>query len=84
VKSDLQTVVMCPGNGWKRIAGAVYERNDGLRLHMLGCCRLPSSKSVVGYDAENYYLQNKLIAINGGNRKRGLMAWAATLAVEPS
>ena len=73
-----------PGSGWKRVGGAVYTRADGLRLHLLGFCKAPGASNVYGNSAEAYYLQNKLIKINGGNRKRGMMAWAATVANNPN
>ena len=73
-------IALRPGVGWKRVTGAVYTRADGLKLHLLGFCKLPGASNVHGDSAEAYYLQNKLIKINGGSRKRGLMAWAATVA----
>lgn len=78
--NEVQRVVIRPGAGWRRLSGAVYERDDGLRMHMLGYCRLPGSDSVIGDDFKNYRMQNRLIDINGGNKKRGLMAWANALA----
>lgn len=80
VLSRAGRAVMRPGRGWKRVAGAVYDRDDGLRLHMLGLCRLPGETGPRGNSADDYYLQERLIKINGGNRKRGMMAWAATVA----
>lgn len=78
--SPVQPVVMRPGPGWKRLSGAVYERNDGLRMHMLGLVRLPSGKLIDQFAPTQYQQVDKLVMINGGNRKRGLMAWAASLA----
>lgn len=73
-------LVMRPGAGWKRVAGAVYDHESGIRMHTLGMCRLQNGVIVSDGDAEHYYLQHKMIRINGGNRKRGLMAWARSLA----
>lgn len=66
-----------PGNGWKRIGGAVYERCDGLRIHMLGLVKLPNGTLID--ESSHYQHAANIIKINGGNRKRGLMAWASEL-----
>jgi hypothetical protein len=71
---------MRPGHGWKHLSGSVYERIDGLRMHMGGMCRLLNGDKVSASSWDQYSLVYSLIEINGGNRKRGLMAWAAALA----
>jgi len=72
-----------PSPGWKRIAGAVYERTDGLRLHTLGrICRLTNGQLISDEKSPEYYSQGRYIAINGGNQKRGLMAWARSKQLE--
>lgn len=68
--------VYVPGNGWRHLNGPVYERNDGLRLHLSGVCRTPSGEFITGMSFEEHANITRLIAINGGNRKRGLMVWA--------
>lgn len=70
-----ERVVMRPGNGWKHLAGAVYERHDGLRVHLYGICKLSNGEFVHNEQA----LLQRLTRINGGNTKRGAMAWANTL-----
>jgi len=67
-----------PGQGWTHIGGAVYEIN-GTRLHINGLARLPSGQFVSAERWPAYQEARKFIRMNGGNRKRGLMAWAKTL-----
>ena len=75
----LSKIVKRPGAGWKRIAGAVFDHDSGVRLHVLGLCKLPNGRLVTDGDYDQYLLQQKLIKINGGNRRRGMMAWALTV-----
>jgi len=70
-----------PGPGWRKLSGGVYER-DNLRVHMLGVCRLPGGKIISGMAVPEYYTLSHMVRINGDNRKRGLMAWAARLDVQ--
>jgi len=69
-----------PGPGWKHLAGPVWEHDNGVRIHLLGLVRLPSGGfvSAAGGLAESLDF-SKYMRINGGNRKRGLMAWANSL-----
>jgi len=60
-----------PGPGWAHLAGPVYENKDGTRIHMIGLCRLPD-----GTFFNSWWDYSRYINIAGGNRKRGLMAWA--------
>lgn len=60
-----------PGPGWRHLAGSVYEYKTGVRIHLLGAVRL----SRWGFFSANREAR-RMIRINGGNRKRGLMAWA--------
>ena len=64
-----------PGPGWKHLAGAVYENATGTRIHLHGLCRLPDGTFF--NDAMEFM---RYIRIAGGNRKRGLMAWATKKA----
>ena len=68
-----------PGPGWRHLAGPVWER-DGVRVHMGGLVYLPNgdwlSERSLGNDFQQVGL---LIRINGGNRKRGLLAWGRLL-----
>jgi hypothetical protein len=65
-----------PGNGWRHLAGPVWEHTNGSRVHVMGLVKLPDGSFL----SANVYPQcneaARLIRINGGNRKRGLMAWA--------
>ena len=65
-----------PGPGWRYVSGPVYERADGVRVHMLGVVWLPGEPLISGNHWPEYKEMCRMIAINGGNRKRGLMAWA--------
>ena len=63
-----------PGDGWKLVAPPVYENSQGVRIHLLGLCRL-ADHTFVNADLEAM----RFIRVNGGNRRRGLMAWAKSL-----
>ena len=70
-----------PGRGWSHAGGAVFDHVDGIRIHVSGMCRLPPDGEVVkGTDLPEIQMMNWFIRINGGNRKRGVMAWARNLA----
>ena len=70
-----------PGNGWRAIGSCVWENKDGTRVHMLGLIRLNNGV----YFKANQWLDSieahRMIKINGGNRRRGLLAWAARLSI---
>jgi len=69
-----------PGPGWKHLAGAVWEHCNGVRIHLGGTAQLPNGDFVFAYGGiEDSLDSRKYIKINGGNRKRGLMAWANSL-----
>jgi len=68
-----------PGKGWHAIGSGVYEFNGGLRIHLLGQCRLSNGTHISGNCYPDCIEMSKMIAINGGNRKRGIMTWARTL-----
>lgn len=70
--------VMRPGNGWKHIFGPVYEHKSGARIHMLGYVRLPNGEYLSDTKFPESQYAARFIRINGGNKKRGLMAWAMT------
>jgi len=72
--------IMRPGKGWRKTDGAVFERLDGLRVHMLGLVRLPDGRKVSGSVWPESLKLHRFICINGGNRKRGVMAWANDVA----
>ena len=60
---------------WKKLSNSVFEMTDGRRLHMFGTCRLPDGRIVSAQYSDTW----RFIKISGGNRKRGLMAWAQSL-----
>ena len=68
--------VMRPGAGWKHIAGAVYEHANGTRVHLLGMIKLPSGEWISANKWPESKTADRFVKMNGGNWKRGLMAWA--------
>ncbi len=78
-----QRLVMRPGPGWKYLAAGVWEHCSGARISMGGVVRLPDKKTYRYLNTlEAGRLGRQLIRINGGNRKRGMMAWARNLVGE--
>ena len=76
----VERLVMRPGAGLKHLAGPVWEHVSGARIHMMGMIRLPDKTRLFLTNWRESELGRKLIRINGGNKKRGLMAWAVNLA----
>ena len=74
-RAPVERRVMRPGNGWRHLAGTVYERNDGLRVHLGGLIRFPDGQYLSGNTWPESREMHLAIRING-NRKRGIMAWA--------
>lgn len=70
---------MRPGSGWNRLSGPVWEHISGARIHLLGTIKLPDGTYLYVNNWKEGVLGRLLIQINGGNKKRGLMAWAANL-----
>jgi len=72
-----------PGKGWKYLASGVWEHVSGLRISVSGrICRLPDKTIFPGRGSwwwDSYFEQSKFIRVAGGNKKRGLMAWARNL-----
>ena len=78
--SVVERIVMRPGSGWKHLKGAVWQHITGTRIHVGGIARLPDN-TIVSVDTPPERIEvNRMIRINGGNRKRGMMAWALNLA----
>lgn len=65
--------------GWKHLNGSVYEHRDGTRVHLLGLCRLPNGTYVTNSWPESQRW-DRFVRINGGNVRRGAMAWARDVA----
>lgn len=73
-------LVMRPGPGWKYLASCVWEHTSQARIHIGGgMIRLPDKTHLTINHWTDGKLGRRLIKINGGNRKRGLMAWAVNL-----
>jgi len=75
----LQALVLRPGSGWKQLGGAVWEHKTGIRIHWSGdLVRLPGGvpENVAHFDGYGNSGLRMLVKINGGNKKRGMMAWA--------
>jgi len=78
-KRPLDRLVMRPGPGWKHLAGPVWEHTTGTRIHTMGLVRLPDKTHIWINHFDAGKLGRWLVRANGGNRKRGLMAWAMNL-----
>lgn len=72
----VESVVMRPGPGWSHMGGAVYQHATGIRIHVYGLCGFPGGHLSNGNQWPESQELDRLIRINGGNRKRGVMAWA--------
>jgi hypothetical protein len=81
-RDPVERQYICPGPGWRHLAGAVYEHNNGTRMHMLGLVRLPSGEFLNASKWPDCHDAARMIRINGGNRRRGLMAWAMAYNTE--
>ncbi|MCP4339847.1 MAG: hypothetical protein GY799_13390 [Desulfobulbaceae bacterium] len=71
-----------PGPGWEQqTKGPVWAHKNGWMIHVSGLiARSPSPHGQIVDGVDYRDKIEKLIKINGGNRKRGLMAWAMNLA----
>ena len=70
---------MRPGDGWQHVGGAVWEHASGTRIHMLGLVKTADGQVYSLNDWRSSEAGRRLVRINGGNRRRGLMAWAVNL-----
>ena len=75
-KRPVDRRVMRPGAGWKHLAGPVWEHTNGTRVHTMGIVRLPDMTFLSATKWPDSREADRFICANGGNRKRGLMAWA--------
>jgi hypothetical protein len=78
---------MRPGPGWTNCGGPpsdphgpVWDHTSGIRLHVCGMVRLAGGLIVQGERWPESKELYRFIRINGGNRKRGAMAWALAVA----
>lgn len=72
-----------PGPGWRNLGSAVWEHDSGIRIHSYGLCRLNNGQFVIGSSWPESRVVSRFVQINGGNRKRGVMAWALAQSTEP-
>ena len=74
----VQGLVLRPGPGWTQLNDPVWEHTTGTRIHWSGpIVRLPDMTMPPVYP--DRWRLNTVIRANGGNRKRGVMAYALTL-----
>ena len=70
-----------PGPGWANIGNAVWEHENGTRIHVSGLVRKPDMTFVSLNKHPEGREGGRYIKINGGNRKRGLMTWAVNVVI---
>ena len=69
-----------PGPGWTRAGIApVYDHDSGIRVHVLGSVRLNGGRWINGKRWPESRAMYRCIWICGGNRKRGVMAYARAM-----
>mgnify|MGYP000454021796 CR=1 FL=1 len=61
---------------WTNLGGAVYEHPSGARIHTYGMLRMPDRSWVNGALWPESAILDRYVRIHGGNRRRGVMAWA--------
>lgn len=68
-----------PGPGWDdpHPTAPVYEHVSGARVHVMGLLRLTDGTLISGMEWPESKVLWRYVEANGGNRKRGAMAWAA-------
>lgn len=81
IRTDGQLNSYKPGSGWVNISlgGPVWEHRSGVRIHVLGMAGFPGDPIINGRNWPRSQEVDRFVAINGGNRKRGVMAWALSL-----
>lgn len=73
-------LVMRPGPGWEYLDSGVWEHSSKARIHVVGSLvKLPDGSYRSASEWPAHKDVAKLIRINGGSKKRGLMAWARIL-----
>ena len=68
--------VIKPGAGWKRLNGSVYEHKNGIRIHVHGRMIRTKDGIIKILTSKEERFLDAFIAVNGGNKKRGIMAFA--------
>lgn len=65
--------------GWSKLSNAVYQHQDGTRIHVGGLAVLPTGESVWGNSWPESKIMDRSIRMCGGNRRRGVMSWSRHL-----
>lgn len=71
-----------PGPGWSAPYWATpcYDHvPTGIRVHTYGLANFQDGSQVIGTTWPESAELDRFIRINGGNRKRGVMAWALSI-----
>lgn len=72
-----------PGPGWRHIGSATWEHATGLRCTVSGMARTADNRWFNGMAWPEAAVRDWFIRANGGNRKRGTLAWALNTATTP-
>jgi hypothetical protein len=75
-KERSYSLTLRPGPGWRQLKGPVWEHKTGIRIHVSGLILRDANGEARDMERAYASLLYRLIKINGGNRKRGLMAFA--------
>jgi len=66
-----------PGPGWRSFANqAVFQHESGIRIHVYGLAGVEKDVLLNGKLWPESRMLDWFIRVNGGNRRRGVMAWA--------
>lgn len=69
-----------PGKGWKHAGGPCWDHVCGIRLHLSGLVRTQDGSIVSASRWPEPIYAGVFMRVCGGNRKRGLMVWALSVA----
>lgn len=75
-RAQIERRFIRPGAGWKHLAGSVWEHANGARVHTGGLVKFPNGTFLVSNKWPDCIEADRMVRINGGNIRRGLMAWA--------
>lgn len=65
-----------PGSGWQCMSNPVYEHVSGVRVHVSGRLLWRKETGVIKLSEYEGEVLDLFIGANGGNKKRGIMAFA--------
>jgi hypothetical protein len=66
--------------GWTKLDDASWQHESGVCIHVSGLATTKDGLQVNGWSWPESRNLDRWIRINGGNRKRGVMAWASGYA----